>query len=210
MTAAAGPAPAPDPSPDRNPDRNPDRSRDRTDWTLLRLALVGAAVAVGLGAFGRVHRPTGIAVDLAGFSGPMEVKVALATLAGALAVIQLVSALAMYGRLPGLGRLTGNPWLSAAHRWSGRLAFVAAVPVAIHCLYALGLQTFDLRVLAHSLLGCAFFGVFTTKMLALTRRGLPGWTRPPARPDSPSTPSDHTVRRNSWNRSLPAPVDAPC
>ena len=46
---------------------------------------------------------------------------------------------------------------------------MAAVPVAIHCLYALGLQTFDLRVLAHSLLGglvfAALVGVWLTSAL---------------------------------------------
>jgi hypothetical protein len=33
-------------------------------------------------------------------------------------------------------------------------------------------------VLAHSIAGCLFFGVFTAKMLALTRRGLPNWALP--------------------------------
>ena len=145
------------------------------DLTLLRLATVGAAVAIGLGVFGRLHRPTGIAVDLAGFSGPQQVKVWLATAATGLAVLQLVSALAMYGRIPGL---PASGRFGTVHRWSGRLAFLAAVPVAMHCLYALGFQSFDSRVLVHSLLGCAFFGAFTTKMLALTRRGLPGWAIP--------------------------------
>ncbi|GAA3307060.1 DUF6529 family protein [Nonomuraea dietziae] len=33
-------------------------------------------------------------------------------------------------------------------------------------------------MLVHSLLGCFFYGVFTAKMLALPRKGLPGWTLP--------------------------------
>ena len=33
-------------------------------------------------------------------------------------------------------------------------------------------------VLAHSLLGCLFFGAFTTKMLALRLRSVPGWALP--------------------------------
>jgi hypothetical protein len=33
---------------------------------------VGAAVAVALGAYGRLHEPTGFAVNVAGFSGPQD------------------------------------------------------------------------------------------------------------------------------------------
>jgi hypothetical protein len=64
------------------------------------------------------------------------------------------------------------------HQWSGRIAFLVAVPVAVDCLYGLGFQTYSTRVLIHSLLGCAFFGAFTVKMLILPKRGLPGWTLP--------------------------------
>jgi hypothetical protein len=52
------------------------------------------------------------------------------------------------------------------------------VPVAVHCLYALGFESASPRVLVHSLLGCFFFGAFTAKMLLLTRKGLPGWALP--------------------------------
>jgi hypothetical protein len=41
------------------------------------------------------------------------------------------------------------------------------VPVAIHCLYALGFQQYSTRVLLHSVFGCLFFGAFTVKMLIL-------------------------------------------
>ncbi|MEW2383614.1 DUF6529 family protein [Micromonospora sp. NPDC047707] len=136
--------------------------------------LVGAAVAVALGVYGRTHTPTGIAVNVAGFSGPQTVKVWLGTGAAFFAVVQLLSALAMWGRL---GRVPAS-WAGGAHRWSGRIAFLLAVPVAVHCLYALGFADHDLRTLAHSLFGCFFFGAFTTKMLALPRRGLAGWVLP--------------------------------
>ncbi len=135
---------------------------------------VGAAVAVSLGVYGRLHHPTGLAVNLAGFSSPLTVKVWLASGAALFAVAQLVSALVMYGKLP----VRAPSWTGTFHRWSGRVAFLLAVPVAIHCLYALGLQTYSTRVLVHSLLGCVFFGAFTVKMLALPKRGLPGWTLP--------------------------------
>ena len=54
----------------------------------------------------------------------------------------------------------------------------ATVPVAVHCLYALGFQSSDNRVLFHSLFGCFFYGAFVTKMLLLTRKGLRGWVIP--------------------------------
>lgn len=134
---------------------------------------IGAGVAVVLGVYGKVHTPTGIAVSVAGFSGPLTVKVWLATVAIVFAVVQLVTALAMWGKLP----LSGS-WVSPAHRWSGRIAFVLTIPVVVHCLYALGFASYDLRTLAHSLLGCLFFGVFTTKMLVLTGHGFAGWVLP--------------------------------
>ena len=41
--------------------------------------LIGGAVAVSLGVYGRMHTPTGIAVNVAGFAGPQTVMVWLAT-----------------------------------------------------------------------------------------------------------------------------------
>jgi hypothetical protein len=136
---------------------------------------VGGVVSVALGMFGRMHEPTGIAVNITGFSGPLTVKVWLTTAAAALAVVQLLSAMAMYGRLPGV---TAGAWTDTLHRWSGRGAFLLTVPVAVHCLYALGFQGFDTRTLVHSTLGCVFFGAFTAKMLTLPKRGLSGWVLP--------------------------------
>ncbi|RKN47953.1 DUF6529 family protein [Micromonospora endolithica] len=157
----------PDPFADPVPSRVPRAS-------LLVPLLVGAGVTVALGVYGRTHPPTGIAVNLAGFSGPQTVKVWLGTGAAFFAVVQVLSALAMWGRLGGFA----PSWAGAAHRWSGRVAFLLTVPVAVHCLYALGFADADLRTLLHSALGCFFFGVFTTKMLALPKPGLAGWVLP--------------------------------
>jgi hypothetical protein len=138
-------------------------------------ALVGCLVALTLGLYGRLHSPTGVAVDVIGFSNGGTVKSVLATGAIVFAVVQVASSLVMYGKV----RWFGSPsWISGLHRWSGRIAFILTVPVVVHCLYALGFQTFSARVLAHSIAGCLFFGVFTVKMLALTRRGMPGWVLP--------------------------------
>ncbi|MGV9303531.1 MULTISPECIES: DUF6529 family protein [unclassified Nonomuraea] len=143
----------------------------RTAVGLLVPLLTGALVAVALGVYGRLHTPTGYAVGPAGFSGALAMKSWLTTGVFLLAIVQVVSALSMWGKLG----VSIPAWV---HRWSGRLAFVLSVPVAFHCLYALGLQFDAPRVLVHSLLGCFFYGVFVAKMLALPRRGLPGWSLP--------------------------------
>src|SRR5436305_5814511 len=105
-------------------------------------ALIGGLVALALGVYGRLHGPTGIALNLAGFSSPGAVKSWLATVATVFAIIQLGSALVMYGKVP---RVSAPAWIGALHSWSGRIAFIAAVPVAVHCLYALGFQGYSTR-----------------------------------------------------------------
>jgi hypothetical protein len=144
---------------------------------LIVPSLIGALVALALGIYGRVHSPTGIAINIAGFSSPGTVKSWLATGATLFAIVQVGSALVMYGKVP---RVTAPEWIGGLHRWSGRIAFLLAVPVAIHCLYALGFQQYSTRVLIHSVFGCLFFGAFTVKMLILPKRGLPGWVLPVA------------------------------
>jgi Family of unknown function (DUF6529) len=153
----------------------PASSSNKSALTLIVPAVVGCAVSAGIGAYGSVHEPTNLAVNIAGFSSAQSVKSWLATVAATLAVVQLTSALVMYGKVPGI---KAPKWIGALHRWSGRLAFLATVPVAMHCLYALGFQTYNTRVLVHSVLGTMFFGAFTVKMLVLTKKGTPGWALP--------------------------------
>lgn len=147
----------------------------KTAAVLIVPVLVACLVAAGLGVYGKLHEPTGIAVNVAGFSSPQTVKVWLATVAFLLAVVQLFTALVMYGKIP---VVKSAPWLSGVHRWSGRLAFLVSIPVALHCLYALGFDDYDTRVLVHSLLGCFFYGTFAAKMLLLTKKGVPNWALP--------------------------------
>jgi hypothetical protein len=137
---------------------------------------LGSLVAVGLGVYGGVHDPTGEALNIAGFSSGLHAKAWLASLAFLLAIVQVLTAAAMWGRLPGVR--AGGRGVAGVHRWSGRLAVVVSLPVAAHCLYALGFQGYDLRVLIHSLLGCFFYGIFVVKMLALSRDHRPGWLVP--------------------------------
>jgi hypothetical protein len=152
------------------------KAGNRSAITLLVPFAIGAAVSVGLGVYGRVHKPTLIAMSLPGFSSALSTKVWLASAACLFALVQLASALAMYGKLPGLAR--APRWVSPLHRWSGRIAFLLVVPVAMMCLYALGFEHSSPRVLIHSLLGCFFFGAFVAKMLLLSRRSTPGWVLP--------------------------------
>ncbi|KHO18957.1 hypothetical protein QQ25_19230 [Mycolicibacterium setense] len=145
-------------------------------WTMIAIIL-GTLVAVGLGVFGKVHEPRFFSVSVAGFSSGTSVKAWLATLSITLGLFQLASAFAMYRLIPSD---RAPRWVGTAHVWSGRLAVLASVPVAVHCLYALGYQSGDSRVLFHSLFGCFFYGAFVTKMVLLTRRGIREWVIPVA------------------------------
>jgi hypothetical protein len=91
------------------------------------------------------------------------------------AIVQLASALWLYGRLP---LPDAPPWLGSLHRISGRLAFLASLPVAYHCLYQLAFQDTDTRVLVHSLLGCTFYGAFAAKVVIVRSHSLPGAAAP--------------------------------
>ncbi len=136
---------------------------------------VGAAVAVVLGVYGRVHDPALEPLVSLGFSGMLQMKTWLATLALLLVLLQLGSALWMWRRLP-----LGPPpaWVSQAHRWSGTVAFVVSLPVALHCLWSLGLDTSSPRVVVHGVAGCCFYGAYAAKMLGLRSSGLPSWALP--------------------------------
>ena len=137
---------------------------------LLVAVAVGILVSVGLGVYGRLHQPTFAGLSVAGFSSGTAAKSWLGSAAFALVVVQLLSAVAMYR--------TRIRWLPGLHRWSGRAAVLLTVPVAVHCLYALGFQLGSPRVLAHSLAGCFVYGVFAAKMLVLPRPDAPRWAVP--------------------------------
>ena len=149
----------------------------RTNFRPVVIAFaIGSLVSVAIGVYGGLHDPAGQAFNLAGFSSGLHAKAWLASVAFALAVVQVISALAMWGKLP--GTKGGGKVPSVLHRWSGRLAVVVSLPVAAHCLYALGFQGFDSRVLVHSLLGCFFYGIFVCKMIVLARENGPAWILP--------------------------------
>ena len=142
---------------------------------VLAAMAIGSTVAVGLGVYGRVHTPTFQPISTLGFPDLISMKVWLGSAAAALAVAQLVTALRMYGRL-GPGR--GPSWLGTLHRATGALAVLVSLPVAYHCLWALGFQYDQPRVLTHSVAGCVFYGAFVAKVLTLHRSGMPRWALP--------------------------------
>ena len=138
---------------------------------------IGALVALSLGIYGNVHDPSQRLVFTLFFSSTIAMKVWLATAAVVFAVVQVLLALWMYGKLPAAA---APDWVAPAHRISGRLAFIASLPVAYHCLWSLGFQDTDTRVLVHSLAGCAVYGAFATKVLIVRSRRLPGIALPVA------------------------------
>jgi hypothetical protein len=140
-----------------------------------RLALgavtAGALVSVVLGVYGKAHQPTGGDIVLLGFPSMIAMKVWLGLATGVLALLQLGTALWMYGRL-GL-RVPAR--LGLVHRGIGAVALLVSLPVAFHCLWSIGFETYTPRVVVHSVAGCLVYGVFVTKVVGLQARRAPGW-----------------------------------
>ena len=141
---------------------------------LLLAATLGAAVALALGVYGNVHDPSEDLIFTLLFSSTTAMKVYLATVAVTFALIQVLTATWIYGRLG----IEPPEWAGYMHRISGRLAFIISLPVAYHCLWSLGFQDTDGRVLAHSLLGCFFYGAFAAKVVIVRSERLPGLALP--------------------------------
>jgi hypothetical protein len=152
--------------------------RSRASARLVGILVAGAAVSIVLGIYAQEHDPTAEAPYSLVFTSTLQLKVWFATAAVALAVVQVFLALRIYGKVhvPQHAPI----WLGDAHRLVGTIAFALTLPVAYQCLWALGFQSTDTRVLVHSLLGCIFYGAFTVKVLGVRVHGLPGWTLPVA------------------------------
>ena len=147
-----------------------------TNTKLLGILVAGAAIAVALGVYANAHTPTHEKPYTLFFSGTIQLKVWLATLALLLACIQLLLAARLYGKIS-IPR-QAPAWLGDAHRLVGTAAFVVTLPVAYQCLWGLGFQTYSTRVLLHGIFGCAFYGLFAIKVLGVRVKGLPGWVVP--------------------------------
>ncbi|HXR54959.1 MAG TPA: DUF6529 family protein [Acidimicrobiales bacterium] len=139
--------------------------------------LLGVAVAVSLGAYARFHHASGRPLFTLGFSGVLQMKTWLTSGAALLLLVQLTSALWMWGRLP-RAKTPAPAWVTPVHRYSGAAAFILTVPVALNCIWSLGFATYGWRVIVHSVAGCLFYGAYAAKMLGLRLKGLPGWALP--------------------------------
>ncbi len=150
----------------------------------LAAFVAGAVVALLVGVFGKVHDPTLAGTTTFGFRTVIDMKVVLSVAIGVLAVLQLVGALWIYGKL-------GTPapsWVGTAHRISGAVAVVLIMVVAYHCLWALGLETGTFaaggavppRTVLHGVLGCVLIGAVVVKVVAVRSHRAPGWFLPVA------------------------------
>jgi uncharacterized protein DUF6529 len=154
----------------------PAPARRPVQWVLVPVT-VGALVALTVGIIARTQQddsPSGY-FELF-FSDPIHLKAWFATAAAVLAFVQIVTAAWIFRRIP----IEKPPWVNVVHRWTGRLAFLCTLPVAYHCVFKLGFQTGDDRVLLHSLVGSAFFGAFAAKVLIVRMRHYPVWVLPAA------------------------------
>jgi hypothetical protein len=150
---------------------------DRSRAPLLALGLA-AAVTIGLYVFGTDHVPdySGTALFGSTATDTLPLKSWLATGLLGFAVLQVGLALWIYGRLPWAG--VANPAVGRVHRGIGTGALLLSIPLAYHCAFAYGVQTFDTRIAVHSLAGCFFYGAFAAKLTIVRSARLPGWVLP--------------------------------
>src|SRR6266498_5988775 len=111
------------------------------------------------------------------FSSTIASKAWFATAALALAVVQVSTGARIFGKLERIIPI-GRPYVNRVHRWSGRLAVLFTLPVAFHCIFILGFQSTDARVLAHSIVGSFVYGVIAVKLFFVHDRDHPRWTLP--------------------------------
>jgi hypothetical protein len=124
-----------------------------------RTAAAFGLVALTAGLLAR-HEPRAKGYFQLFFSDPIHLKAGFATAVVVLACFQFFTAAWIFRKLP----WRKPAWVNPVHRWSGRLAFVLTLPVAYHCIFKLGFRDPSTRVLAHSLLGCAVYGAFASKV----------------------------------------------
>jgi Family of unknown function (DUF6529) len=155
------------------------RGRGTTALPLAAIGVLSAGVTVALYAVGRIAT-VNPAASLFGrqYLAAVSLKAVLATVALALAVLQVLLALWIYRKLPLMDKAPRR--VPLAHRVLGFGLFALTVPIAVHCLIAYGVQLSSLRVAVHSLAGCFFYGAFAAKVALVQTRRLPRWMLPVA------------------------------
>ena len=111
------------------------------------------------------------------FSTPIAFKAWFASAAALFAIVQVLTGARIFGKLTGIVPVP-PPRVNRIHRWSGRIAVLLTLPVAFHCVFILGFQTDNARVLAHSILGSFIYGVFAVKVFFVRDRDHPRWVVP--------------------------------
>jgi len=143
--------------------------------------VLGAAVAVAVAIWvtGRHHSPQyGMGLFGAHGNDAVDLKARLGSALFGLALVQLLLALWMYHRLPGLAAAPRT--VRTGHRVLGWVAFLLSLPIAYHCVSTYGVETTSTRVFLHSVAGCALYGAFVAKVLVVRSRRMPGWMLPVA------------------------------
>ena len=136
----------------------------------------GAATALALGVYAAAHEPTGRDFVLTGFTSASGWKSALASVTMFLFVMQVSLGLRITGRV---GPHQAPPsWTTDLHRLLGTVAFGVSIPVVFHCIWTLGYQSGDSRLVVHSLFGCIAYGFYVAKVLAVRRGDLAPWAVP--------------------------------
>jgi len=143
----------------------------RTVRWLIAPAAIFAVVAftTGLLARGRHEHEGSFALF---FSSQFSLMTWLSMIAVGLACCQLLTAAWMFRKL----RWHTSARIGDIHRWTGRLAILFVLPVLYWCIFQLGFQTFDGRVLAHSVLGTIFVGAVAGKITIVRLHRFPAWT----------------------------------
>jgi hypothetical protein len=143
---------------------------------VVAILVAGATVTAALTLFGTLHAPNYSFGLLGSPADAFTTKSTIATGVFGLGLLQILLAVWMYGRLP--GSKMAPTLVRPFHRVIGIVLFLATLPVAIHCMFAYGVQVTSARVTVHSLAGCFFYGAFVAKMIVVRSRRLPGWVLP--------------------------------
>lgn len=167
----------------QQPPRRLRRHRRKSPGTvrigLLVALTAGALVTTSVGLLERrmLASPHPIPYFHLFFSDPLYMKAWLASATVVLSFGQLLTAAGMYGWLH-ISPTTHA--YQVVHRWSGRIAIGLTLPVAFNCLFELGVNPPDWRIMLHAIFGAFIYGIFVAKFLLVRIDRAPGWALPAA------------------------------